>query len=101
METVIGYLNKSAEQKFQIIFPSNNRYLWQKTLHSSLSFFLYIKNAFGGCEGNLKEDSQTDSGIMDCGSQKEYLEKRASLFPGGGVDLLKEPGGGLYEDKSG
>lgn len=58
-------------------------------------------NVFGGCGGNLEEDSQTDSGIMGCGCQKEYLEKRASLFPGVVVDLLKDPEGGLYEDKSG
>lgn len=55
----------------------------------------------GGCGSNLEEDSQTDSGIMDCSSQKECLEKRASLFPGVVVDLLKEAEGGLYEDKSG
>lgn len=70
-------------------------------VHSALPCSLYIKNVFGGCGGNLEEDRQTDSGIMDCHSQKEYLEKRASLFPGVVVDLLKEPGGGLYEDKSG
>lgn len=61
----------------------------------------HFKNVFGGYERNLEEDSQTDSGIMDCSSQKDCLEKRASLFPGVVVDLLKEPEGGLYEDKSG
>lgn len=37
---------------------------------------------------------------MECSSQKEYLENRASLFPGVVVDLLKEPEGALCEDKS-
>lgn len=37
---------------------------------------------------------------MDCSSQKGYLEKRASLFPGVVVDLLKEPEGSLFGDKS-
>lgn len=40
------------------------------------------------------------SRIMGCSSQKEYLEERASLFPGVVVDLLKEPEGSLCEDKS-
>lgn len=70
-------------------------------IHSAFFCSLYIKNVFGGCGGNLEEDSQTESGIMDCSSEKEYLEKRASLFPGVVVDLLKEPEGGLYEDKNG
>jgi len=66
-----------------------------------LSCSLYIKNVFGRCGRNLEEDSRAGSGIMDCSSQKDYLEKRASLFPGVVVDRLKEPEGGLYEGKSG
>lgn len=37
-----------------------------------------LKNGFGERGGNLEEDSQTDSGTVGSGSQKEFLEK--SLF---------------------
>lgn len=95
---LIGCINKSAEEKLQKFISLSKKgckWLKSETFLSCLLEEWFWRTWRQSRRG--QPDWFRDSGLWF----SKRVPGRVSLFPGVVVELLKEPGGRLYEDKSG